>query len=66
MTVFDRDRFHENDIAGEVFVDLSKVIGLDTDISGGFYSIPQTELPLIHGSLIGQPFRGKNYRLKSR
>lgn len=59
MTVYDRDRFHENDIAGEVFVDLSKIQGLDMTIDGGFFSIPQRELPLIHGSLIGQTFNGK-------
>ena len=58
MTVYDHDRFHENDIAGEVFVDLCQIPGLDMMLTGGFFSIPQSELPLIHGAIIGQPFRG--------
>eukprot|EP00795_Rhopilema_esculentum_P009203 gene9203-16877_t len=57
LTVYDRDRFHENDIAGEVFVDLYHTLGLEQNISGGFCVLPQIELPLIHGSLIGQPFK---------
>eukprot|EP00794_Sanderia_malayensis_P009157 gene9157-10130_t len=56
LTVYDRDRFHEDDIAGEVFFDLNNVVGLDDNVAGGFSSVSQTELPLMHGSLIGQPF----------
>ena len=58
MTVWDRDRFYEDDIAGEVFVDLSRILGLEDNITTSFFSIPQVELPLIHGSLIGQAFQG--------
>lgn len=62
MTVYDRDRFYEDDLAGEVFVDLGKILGLEDNITASFFSIPQVELPLIHGSLIGQSFQG-NYSL---
>ena len=58
MTVWDRDRFYEDDIAGEVFVDLSRILGLEDNITASFFSIPQVELPLIHGSIIGQTFQG--------
>ena len=63
LTVKDKDRFHEDDIAGEVFVDLNNVLGVDEDISGGFASIPQIDLPLIHGSLAGHSFRGMDVLL---
>jgi len=37
MTVWDRDRFYEDDIAGEVFVDLSRILGLEDNITASFF-----------------------------
>ena len=59
MTLYDRDRFYENEMAGEIFVDLTRILGLEDRINASFFSLRQIELPLIHGSLIGQTFQGK-------